>query len=98
MSTENSRKEKLTLDKLVHVMQETWITRVRDGQLYALHSAATVLRWTRENGADFLTYCKRNSIVGETNETRVVDLMLAADPDGEAISRERRAEYAACVG
>jgi hypothetical protein len=104
MNVQFPRKEKPTLDELVHGMRDTWITRVRDGQLYAFHAGSHVLAWARENEADFLTYCKRNSIVGDTHETRVVELMLAADPDGEdserhpTITRERRAEYGNCIG
>jgi len=103
MTNEMAVEDTLTLDELVHVMQDAW-TRFRDAQLYAFFYAAPVLRWARENEADFLTYCRSNSIVGNTHETRVVELMLAADPDGEdlahkpTISRERRAEYAACIG
>jgi hypothetical protein len=105
MITDNMpRKENLTLDELVHVLQSTWISRVRDGQLYALQAGSHVLTWAREHADDFVVYCKRNGIVGATHETRVVELMLAADPDGvesggqPRISRERRAEYAAGIG
>jgi predicted RecB family nuclease len=47
MTVEGPRKGKLTLDDLIHTMQETWITRVRDGQLYAFHSAASVKGFAR---------------------------------------------------
>jgi hypothetical protein len=103
MANEMPRKEKLTLDELVNGMRDTWLTRVRDGQLYAFQAGSHVLEWARENETDFLTYCGCNGIVGDTHQTRVVELMLSADPDGEdsegqpTISRERRAEYAACV-
>jgi hypothetical protein len=97
MTDETARKEKLTLDELVRTMQNAW-TRFRNAQLYAFCAGAPVLTWARENEADFLTYCRRNGIVGDTHETRVVGLMLAEDGDGKAISRERRAEYAACIG
>ena len=91
-------KEELTLDELVYELKNTWITRVRDGQLYAFHSGSLVLTWARENEDDFRTYCKRNTVKGQELETLVVELMLAGDADGEAISRERRAEYADCLG
>ena len=96
MTAEEVRKEELTLDQLVHTMQNAW-ARFRNAQLYAFCAAAPVFVWARENEADFLTYCRRNGIVGDTHETRVVQLMLAEDGDGEAISRERRAEYAAVI-
>jgi hypothetical protein len=91
------RKGDLTLDQLVHALQNAW-SRFRNAQLYAFCAGAPVLTWAREHEADFLTYCRRNGIVGDTHETRVVELMLARDGDDEAISRERRAEYAACIG
>jgi hypothetical protein len=97
MADEVTRKEDLTLDELIHAMQNAWI-RFRNAQLYAFCAGAPVLTWARANEEDFLTHCRRNSIVGDTHETRVVELMLAEDGDGEAISRERRAEYAACIG
>jgi hypothetical protein len=97
MTDETARKEKLTLDELVRTMQNAW-TRFRNAQLHAFCAAAPVLIWARENEADFLTYCKRNTVSGQEVETRVVELMLAEDRDGQAISRERRAEYAACIG
>src|SRR6516165_396047 len=98
MTDETARKEDLTLDQLVHTMQNAW-TRFRDAQLHAFCAAARVLIWARENEADFCTYCKRNSVSGQELENLVVELMLAADSDGEdlerkpTISRERRAEY-----
>jgi hypothetical protein len=78
-------------------MQNAW-TRFRDAQLYSFFHAASVLTWARENEADFLTYCKRDNIGGDTHETRIVELMIALDPDAEAITRERRAEYGNCIG
>jgi hypothetical protein len=92
-----TRKGDLTLDPLVHTMQNAW-TGFRRAQLVAFYYAAPVLIWARENEADFLIYCRRHRIPGNTHETRVVELMLAEDGDSEAISRERRAEYAACIG
>jgi hypothetical protein len=97
MTEETARKEKPTLDELVHTMQAAW-GGLRNAQLYAFCVAAPVLTWAREREADFLTYCKQNGIVGNTHETQVVELMLARDGDSGAISRERRAEYAACIG
>jgi hypothetical protein len=78
-------------------MQSAW-TGFRTAQLIALYYAAPVLTSARENEDDFLIYCKRNSVVGNTHETRVVELMLAIDTESVAISRERRAEYAAVAG
>lgn len=97
MTGEMPRKGVLTLDQLVHIMQNGW-TRFRNVQLRAFCTAAPVLTWAREREADFLTYCRQNDIVGDTPETRVVELMLAEDGDCGSISRERRAEYAACIG
>ncbi len=103
MINELPRKVDLTLDALVHAAQNAW-NCFRDAQLYAFFYAAPVLVWAQENEADFLTYCKRNNIVGDTHGTRVVELMIATDPDSEdtekqpTIPRERRAEYAACIG
>jgi len=97
MTDEVTRKEDLTLDERVHTMRAAW-TRFRNAQLYAFCAAAPVLKWARENEADFRTYCKRNTVRGQELETLVVELMLGADGDGEAILRERRAEYAACIG
>lgn len=90
-------KSDLTVDELVHAAQNAW-NRFRDAQLYAFFCAAPLLAWARENKADFLTYCKRNTVSGQELESLVVELMLAEDGDGEAISRERRAEYGACIG
>lgn len=90
--------EENTLDKLVSSAQNTWITRVRDGQLYALYEGSKILKWARRNEENFLAYCHRNGISGDTLETRTVELILATDGDAEPISRERRAEYAACIG
>ena len=78
-------------------MQSAW-SHFRNAQLYAFCAGAPVLTWARENEADFLTYCKRNTVSGKELETLVVELMLAEDGDGEAISRERRAEYGNCIG
>jgi hypothetical protein len=97
MYEEGARKEHLTLDQLVHIMQKGWI-RFRNAQLHAFCTAAPVLTWAREREADFLTYCRQNAIIGDTPETRVVELMLADDGDGGSILRERRAEYGACIG
>jgi hypothetical protein len=96
MTNETTCKEHLTLDQLVHTMQAAW-GRFRNAQLYAFCAAAPVLTWARANEADFLTYCKRNSVRGQELESLVVELMLAEDGDGEAISGERRAEYAAVI-
>jgi hypothetical protein len=93
----DARKGDLTLDQLVHIMQKGW-TRFRNAQLHAFCTAAPVLTWAREREADFLTYCRQSGIVGDTPETRVIELMLAEDGDRGSISRERRAEYAACIG
>jgi hypothetical protein len=97
MTDEVACKEELTLDELIHAMQNAW-SHFRNAQLYAFWAAAPVLTWARENEADFRTYCKRNTVRGQELETLVVELMLGADGDGEAILRERRAEYAACIG
>ena len=103
MTDETARKEDLTLDQLVHTMQNAW-TRFRDAQLHAFCAAARVLIWARENEADFCTYCKRNSVSGQELENLVVELMVLADPDSEdsegkpTLSGERRAEYGNCVG
>jgi hypothetical protein len=78
-------------------MQNAW-AGFRHAQLVAFYYAASVLVWARENEADFLIYCRGHRIPGNTLETRVTELMLAGDGDSEAISRERRAEYAACIG
>ena len=91
-----SCEEELTLDQLVHAMQNAW-TRFRNAQLYAFCAAAPVLAWAREHEADFLTYCESKGIKCITHETRVVELLLAEDGDSGPISRERRAEYAACI-
>ena len=96
MVDEVTCKEHLTLDELIHAMQNAW-ARFRDAQLHAFFAAAPVLIWARENEADFRTYCKRNSVSGQELESLVVELMLAEDGDGEAISGERRAEYAAVI-
>ena len=97
MTDKVTRKGDLMFDQRVHTMQAAW-TESRDSQLCAFFYAAPVLSWARGNEADFLTYCKRNGIVGNTHETRVVELMLAEDGDADAISRERRAEYGNCIG
>jgi len=103
MINEFPRKVDLTLDELVHTAQDGWY-RFRDAQLYAFVNAAPLLSWARRNEVEFLTYCRRNSIAGDMHETRVVELMLAIDLDDEngegepIISRERRAEFAACIG
>ena len=97
MTDETTRKEELTLDELVDNTQAAW-TRFRNAQLYSFCSAAELLIRARENPALFDVYCKRLSVSGREPETRVVELMLAVDPDGEAISRERRAEYGNCIG
>jgi hypothetical protein len=97
MTDEKASKEELTFDKLVHSLQNAWI-RFRNAQLYAFCAGAPVLTWARDNEADFVTYCKRNTVRGQELETLVVELMLATDPDGDAISRERRAEYGNCIG
>jgi len=97
MVDEVTCKGDLTLDQLVHTMQDAW-TRFRNAQLYAFCAGAPVLTWARENEADFLTYCKRNTVSGKELETLVVELMLAEDGDGEAISRERRAGYGNWIG
>jgi hypothetical protein len=97
MTDELACKETLTLEELVHAMQNAW-TRFRDAQLYAFCVGAPVLTWARENEADFDIYCRRHRIVGDALETRVVELMLAEDGDSEAISRERRAEYGNAIG
>jgi hypothetical protein len=97
INNEVRRRADLTLVERIHATQNAW-TGFRNAQLIALDYAASVLTWARENEDDFLTYCKRNSIVGNTHETRVVELMLARDTESVAISRERRAECAACVG
>ena len=96
MVSEVARKEDLTLDQLVHSMRAAW-TRFQNAQLYAFCAAAPVLKWARENEAEFRTYCKRNSVRGQELESLVVELMLAEDGDGEAISGERRAAYAAVI-
>jgi len=96
MTDQDVRKGDLTLDELVHAMQNAW-SRFRNAQLYGFCAAAPVLVWARENEADFLTYCDGKGIKSTTHETRVVELLLAEDGDGEAISRERRAEYAASI-
>lgn len=97
MTKTTTPKEELTLNQLVHKMQTAW-TQFRDAQLYAFFYAAPVLTWARENEPEFIAYCKSKSIGCETHETRVVELMIAMDSDGKAISRERRAEYGNCVG
>jgi hypothetical protein len=97
MTDKTTRKEEFTLDELIRAMQTAW-TRFRDAQLYAFCTGAPVLTWAREHEADFLTYCRRHRIVGDTLETRVVELMLAEDGDSESISRERRAEYGNAIG
>jgi hypothetical protein len=97
MADEVRCKGDLTFDQLVYTMRTAW-TGLRDAQLLAFYYAAPVLTWARENEADFVIYCRRHRIVGDTLETRVVELMLAEDGDSEAISRERRAEYGNCIG
>ena len=97
MTDEVTCKEDLTLDELVHAIQNAW-TRFRNAQLYAFCAAAPVLAWARENQPDFLTYCEGKGIKCITHETRVVELLLARDGESRVISRERRAEYADCLG
>jgi hypothetical protein len=91
------RKPELTLDQAVKNLQAAWI-KFRDAQLYAFHAAVPVLEFARANEDDFRVYCQDRSIKGDLLETQVVELMIQNDPEADAISRERRAEYGAAIG
>jgi hypothetical protein len=99
MTDENNDqgKPELTLDQAVKNMHAAW-TKFRDAQLYAFHAAVPVLEFARANEDDFRIYCQDRSVKGDLTETQVVDLMIQTDPDGDAISRERRGEYGAAIG
>jgi hypothetical protein len=90
-------KLELTLDRSVKNMQAAW-GKSRESQLYALHAAVPVLELARANTEDFRVYCQDRSVRGDRPETQVVELMLQNDPDADAITRERRAEYGAAIG
>ena len=96
-NTNEQCKPELTLDQVVKRMQAAW-TKFRDAQLYAFHAAVPGLEYARANEDDFRVYCQDRSVKGDLPETRVVDLMMQADPDGDVISRERRADYGAAIG
>jgi hypothetical protein len=91
------RKAELTLDQIVKKMQAAW-TKFRDAQLYAFHAAVPGLEFARANKDDFRVYCQDRSIKGDLPETQVVELLVQDDPDADAISGERRAEYGAVIG
>jgi hypothetical protein len=99
MTEENNeqRKLKLTLDQAVKTMQAAW-TKFRAAQLYAFHAAVPVLEFARANEDDFRVYCQDRNVKGDLPETRVVELLVQDDPDADAISGERRAEYGAAIG
>jgi hypothetical protein len=78
-------------------MQAAW-TRFRDAQLYAFHAAVPVLEFARAKPQDFRVYCQDRSVKGDLLETQVAELLIQDDPDADAISRERRAEYGAAIG
>jgi hypothetical protein len=96
-SDRQDRKPELTLDQAVKTMQAAW-TKFRDAQLYAFHAAVPVLELARANEDDFRVYCQDRSIKGDLPETQVVELMIQDDPEADAISGERRAEYGAAIG
>jgi hypothetical protein len=91
------RKPELTLDQAVKTMQAAW-TKFRDAQLYAFHAAVPVLELARANEDDFRVYCQDRSVKGDLPETQVVELLIQNDPEADAISGERRAEYGAAIG
>jgi hypothetical protein len=91
------RKPELTLDQAVKNMQAAW-TKFRYAQLFAFHAAVPVLELARAHPDDFRVYCQDRSVRGDLPETQVVELMIQDDPDADAISRERRAEYGAAIG
>jgi hypothetical protein len=99
MTAENNepRKPKLTLDQAVKNMQTAWTT-FRNAQLYAFHAAVPVLELAHANENDFRVYCQDRSVKGDLPETQVVELLIQNDPEADAISRERRAEYGAAIG
>jgi hypothetical protein len=91
------RKLELTLDHAVKNMQVAWNTS-RYAQLYAFHAAVPALEIARANPDDFRVYCQDRSVGGDLPETQVAELLIQNDPDADAISRERRAEYGAAIG
>jgi hypothetical protein len=91
------RKPELTLDEIVKSMQAAW-TKFRDAQLYALHAAVPGLEFARAKPDDFRVYCQDLSVKGDLPETQIAELLIQDDPDADAISRERRAEYGAAIG
>jgi len=91
------RKPKLTLDPAVKNMQAKWAYS-RDAQLFAFHAAVPVLEFARANPGDFRLYCQDRSVRGDLPETQVAELMIQNDPEADAISRERRAEYGNAIG
>ena len=93
----DQRKPKLTLDQAVKNVQTAW-DKFRDAQLYAFHAAVPTLEFARANEHDFRVYCQDRSIKGDLPETQVVELMIQNDPEADAISGERRAEYGAAIG
>jgi hypothetical protein len=91
------RKPGLTLDRAVKNMQAAW-TKFRDAQLYAFHAAVPTLELARANADEFRVFCQDRGVKGDLPETRVAELMIQNDPDADAISGERRAEYGAAIG
>ena len=61
VAIETQRKEDLTLDELIHAMQDAW-TRFRNAQLYAFCAGAPVLTWARANEDAFYTHCRGKGV------------------------------------
>jgi hypothetical protein len=75
MIDETARKEKPTFDQLVHTMQATWWI---SNALYAFCAAAPGAHMGAGTESR-LHLLPSNGVVGNTHETRVVELMLAED-------------------
>jgi hypothetical protein len=94
---QEERKPELTLDRAVKNSQAAW-SKFREAQLYAFHAAVPALELARTDEGYFRVFCQDRGIKGDLPETQIAELMLQDDPDADAISRERRAEYGAAIG
>src|SRR5207248_7195919 len=56
------------------------------------------LEFARANPDDFRLYCRDRGVNGDLPETQVAQLLIQNDPEADAITRERRAEYGAAIG